>query len=681
MSDLHLKKINPFAVTRAVDLSDADIQRLWINLSGDDASTIFRPTSPVPLLLLGGKGSGKTHWMRYHSFPLQRLRHRAEGVRVLEGLKRDGYLGIYILLGGLNAERFSKRGQSDETWRMLFAYYCELWISQELLHIVIALAGEEPRLRDIQQAICAQVLDLINAPGNTSPSTFEELLGLFSRAQSQIDRTINNALFGGTFEVDVLVTAGKLIFGIPKILIRMIPDLEDVVFSYQLDEFENISKEQQKHINTLIRERTVPSTFRIGGRLWGVKTYETYADREENKEGSEFEKTVLDDRFRRSKPRWQQFSHRLVGRRIEVAQASDSDDVKSRVLDSFFDAPRLTWDSQFVKDRLEYSRSEVRPHLRKLDAALRLAADGEQLGHVLRNDLPQLKTSVSLTEYPVLEKINILLLYQAMFRRESPLEAGQRISQDCQAFLANPKLASRYQRAVQHYASDMIAQLFREAGKRQGLYYGLPSFARMAEGLPRSLIVMLKQIFDWSIYDCDSSAISSVSKKDQERGVEEAAEWFLGTMRKSGENAIAVLVAVERIGRLFESNRFADKPVECSLLGFSVRERDLQSETQSRLNLAEQHSFLIRTHQIDRNTKERVSKFQLNAILSPKWMLPIARRGIVRFKPEDVDIIFDPEREPEFDGMHREWKERMTAPFFGRSRKQIHPSLFGNEND
>jgi hypothetical protein len=112
-----------------------------------------------------------------------------------------------------------------------------------------------------------------------------------------------------------------------------------------------------------------------------------------------------------------------------------------------------------------------------------------------------------------------------------------------------------------------------------------------------------------------------------------------------------------------------------------VRERDLQSETQWRLKLAEQHSFLIRTHQIDRNTKERVSKFQLNAILSPKWMLPIARRGIVRFKPEDVDIVFDPEREAEFDGMHREWKERMTAPFFGKSRKQMHPSLFGNEND
>jgi hypothetical protein len=319
--------------------------------------------------------------------------------------------------------------------------------------------------------------------------------------------------------------------------------------------------------------------------------------------------------------------------------------------------------------------------LRRLDGALLLAVESEQFGNITRNELAKLRADVSLVDYPVLEKINILLLYQAMFRRESLPEVGQRISIDCRAFLANPKRASRYQRAVQHYASDMIAQLFREAGKRQGLYYGLPSFARMAEGLPRSLIVLLKQIFDWSIYDCEGATISSVSRKDQERGVEEAAEWFLGTMRKSGENAIAVLVAVERIGRLFESNRFADKPIECSLLGFSVRERDLQSNTQSRLQLAEQHSFLIRTHQIDRNTRERVSKFQLNGILSPKWMLPIARRGIVPFKSDEVDILFDPEREAEFDRMHRDWKERMTAPFFGKSRKERHPSLFGSEND
>jgi hypothetical protein len=130
------------------------------------------------------------------------------------------------------------------------------------------------------------------------------------------------------------------------------------------------------------------------------------------------------------------------------------------------------------------------------------------------------------------------------------------------------------------------------------------------------------------------------------------------------------------LGTLFETNRFADKPIECSLLGFSTRERDLRLVTQERLRLAEQHSFLIRVARggIDRNTRQRVAKFQLNALLSPKWSLPAARRGIVPLKPQEVEIIFDPSREHDFVTLHRNWLDRMTAPHFGR--KQSQPDLF-----
>src|ERR1700680_2956083 len=131
-----LRKINPFKITKAVDLTNEEIESLWINVSGDDADTIFRPISPVPLMLLGGKGSGKTHWMRYYSYPLQQHRHHSQNLRPLAGLAHDGYIGIYVLLGGLNSERFRGRGQSEDVWRTLFEYYFGLWIAQEILHIL-----------------------------------------------------------------------------------------------------------------------------------------------------------------------------------------------------------------------------------------------------------------------------------------------------------------------------------------------------------------------------------------------------------------------------------------------------------------------------------------------------------------------------------------------------------------
>jgi hypothetical protein len=248
--------------------------------------------------------------------------------------------------------------------------------------------------------------------------------------------------------------------------------------------------------------------------------------------------------------------------------------------------------------------------------------------------------------------------------------------------MADPRVRTPYATKVQHFASDMAAQLVREAGKRQPLYFGIKTFIRMSEGLPRTLVVMLKNIWDWSIYKERDEYIKQITQEAQTQGVLESSEWFMETMRKPGKSGTAIRTGIERLARLFEGSRFSDKPIECSLLGFSVRERDLAESTKELILMAEQRSFLIRISQgeIDRNTQERLAKFQLNATLAPKWNLPIARRGIAKFDPEDVDIIFDPDRKADFDRLNRCWIERLTAPDFGKTRnlrkRQLGPNLF-----
>jgi len=60
---------NPFNITKAMDLSDEQIDRFWVDLPGGHAE-IGNPASPMPMLISGGKGSGKTHLMRHYSFAL-----------------------------------------------------------------------------------------------------------------------------------------------------------------------------------------------------------------------------------------------------------------------------------------------------------------------------------------------------------------------------------------------------------------------------------------------------------------------------------------------------------------------------------------------------------------------------------------------------------------------------------
>src|SRR4051812_1707989 len=84
---------NPFEVTKAVDFTDAQIASTWVDLPGGGFLSLANPTSPMPRFLVGGKGGGRTHLLRYFSYPLQRLRSDSGIQAQLHG---DGYLGIYF---------------------------------------------------------------------------------------------------------------------------------------------------------------------------------------------------------------------------------------------------------------------------------------------------------------------------------------------------------------------------------------------------------------------------------------------------------------------------------------------------------------------------------------------------------------------------------------------------------
>ncbi|RZJ83601.1 MAG: hypothetical protein EOO20_22505 [Chryseobacterium sp.] len=126
---------NPFNVTKAVDLSNKQINEYWVDIAGDRGfMQIIKPTSPMPMLILGSKGSGKTHVMKYFSFELQKLRSVGE---IKHMISSDGYIGIYMRCGGLNAGRFSGKGQNDEAWITVFSYYMDLWLALKVLNIFL----------------------------------------------------------------------------------------------------------------------------------------------------------------------------------------------------------------------------------------------------------------------------------------------------------------------------------------------------------------------------------------------------------------------------------------------------------------------------------------------------------------------------------------------------------------
>jgi hypothetical protein len=154
-------------------------------------------------------------------------------------------------------------------------------------------------------------------------------------------------------------------------------------------------------------------------------------------------------------------------------------------------------------------------------------------------------------------------------------------------------------------------------------------------------------------------------------------------MLPDGEEGVRVGSAIERLCTLFRANRFADKPIETSLIAFSVDQLSLDIEARDLLDLATKTSLIILVGggQRERNSMSVTSKYELNRMLSPRRDLPIARRGIVPFDTKVVESIFIEERRDEFQSFARTWIDKMTAPFFGRTsgqkkRRATHPEFF-----
>ena len=645
---------NPFSITNANDFSNPDILRFWVETpsAGENGPHQMRPESPMPIFVLGAKGSGKTHLMRYHSFPLQVLRFQNKGVGIQEGVEKDGYVGIYLRCSGLNAGRFSGKGQKEEVWDEVFAYYLELWLAKQVLAVAHQVGTNEGE-SDEGKLTCA-IVALFDKEPEVKTEDVKSLIQFIENEHKRLDIEINNCVLTGQLKIEVTVTRGKLVFGIPKLIANHCHHLRETNFIYIIDELENLSASQQRLINSLVRDRDLPTTFRVGARLHGIKTHETDADQEENLPDSEFEMLVLDEEFRNSKGKYSKFARQLLGKRLSATTYGIETNVTN--FQTAFTTDDELWNSPIYLNMVSCASSSGRVHFKRFV---------EKVTRVRMRNVEEIVANLAIYDYPMVEKASILVFYRAMRGGHDPLQLAKRIREEREAFVESggrERRSNRVGSVIDHYHSDLAAQLRRENNEKQ-IYLGLDTFVAMSGGLPRALLTILRTVFDWAIYNEEDPTVKGgISIDSQYRGVNESSEWFFNSMRKSGKDGVAIQGATDRLAQVFRTSRFSDLPVECSLNTFSVAEHGLTEEARRVLKLCEERSFLNRIEggQKHRNSMEVQMKFQIHPMLCPRWQLPIGRRGVMELKPEFANSIFEIAQEKEFTANLRQFEENRT---------------------
>ena len=551
----------------------------------------------------------------------------------------------------------------------------ELWLSQVVIKIVMDLYAGKKELIAMEQYICEDIIDLFDVFFHKNVRSLIDLMTSIKEIQKQLDFEINNCAISRKVNINIQATRGKLIFGIPKVLAKHLPSLDSCLFLYLLDEFENLSESQQKYVNTILRERENPCSFKIGSRLYGIKTYDTYTPGEQNKVDSEFEILRLDDILRKSK-NYNDYAKRLIASRFAQCRYP----FKKGSIESVF---CINLDTQFQGySKTKYFEEETsfiistykdreRPYFKTLRKKLIFGVKQNiAIGVKRNNDIDIIINNLQYPSLPLIEKVNIFLFYKAWSSNKNSLvEESRNISNDCDKYLKDQNDSKKYKSNVDHFKADLLSQLLRECNRDQK-YYGLSTFIEMSWGVPRNLLVLLKNIYAWAIFLGETPFEGRpISIKAQNSGVIEASKWFFSDAKISGKEGRSVRDSINRLGNFFRDIRFSDKPSECSLVSFSADLSSVSSTAKKIIQLAQDYSLLIEVGKdTDKNTGEIYSKLQLNRMLTPIWDLSIYRRGTINLSTDEINSIFDQEYDEKQKNMR---VKRMNAPYFGRFKKSV----------
>ena len=657
---------NPFDVTKATDLTDDQIISTWVEIHSGALLELLHVDSTMPRFLIGGKGGGRTHLMRFSSYALQLKRmSTTKEVTASEFFEREGYLGLYFRCGGLNASRFEGKGVDREAWDAIFSYYTDLWLVrlyvQTLESFTRTINVQDPLYEHNYSSAIARLLNSGVDSDQVPSRSFMEILDKISAELASIDRAVNNAAISRQVNVEVKANPGSLIFECARLGAALLPGVVGLRIVYLLDEFENLTESQQRYINTLIREKELPINFVVGSRKYGIRTHGTLSAGEINIKGSEFDEIVLEEYYQRAKNQYEAFCKELVAQRlIEHGFSSPNDDLRK-----FFAVPPEV-DRVGSAEALALLGRDVyleRPHMNRLKTQL---DEHAELSGVYVEKIMQL---MRMDSFPLLEKYAILLFYRNWASSGAPSVDAARFASDQASSLTNgdAKRVSRVTRtSFSHYRSDLLAQIAVRSGQPVG-YYGLSKFILMSGYLPRNLLVTLKQITRWAAFQGeDPFRESPISLEAQRRGVRDSSSWFLKNTKAAGLDGEENDIIITRLGAFLRAMRMMDKPTDPSVCTIGVGRANYSRDIQRRLNNLVNHSLLIELPDglNAKNGEDVLRKLQVHPLLAPSFDLSIARRGTTILTDQEVETLFDPHsNDQQLRALIRSRAHKLNAPF------------------
>jgi hypothetical protein len=614
---------NPFAEYNANKMDSKTILEFWCNPFAFKKSRAIQSGSlserevladKDPIVFIGGRGTGKTMFLKYFSYSVQLEQAKREVAQkaipsIEDYFRAKGGIGLYIKIDGPLLRSFHGKSLKQETWDAIFVHYFELRVCQTFLEV----------LKDLR--------DNKVVPADCLGKSFLEQTGRCLHIRKRRDLTLDGLLetVNGDIEAvtdfrsDIVFVnaafrprkafASGDLFAVVKIAQRNCEGvLGNMLFPVFLDEYENFSVSQQKWINALVKHIPEGTTFRIGMRFQGFHTYDTVSENEFIKKGRDYQEVVFEDVLIKNKD-YEEFLTRVAAKRLEAVPV-----FREQGYTNIRAVLGLRADLEAEARSLIADRKTKNQHFKLLKLARKAVA------------IDEAQALLSCPENPLLEMLNILWVI-----RGKPPEEVRKAMLDYLAGSKSPPASKYRMDYVDKYKLSLMFVLC-SVYRQNKHYYSFNTFSFLSSGIVGNFIELCRRSFQLAYFEDREKLFAKgvIDPQIQDMAAKEASASELQMVTRIHEHGETLYRFVCNLGNIFRLYH-ADPGLKYPETNqFSVEPGALQDpKLKSAFHAAEEWSLVQRKPRLQRTSPSspRRAIYTLNRIFSPAFEITYRTRG------------------------------------------------------
>ncbi len=458
---------NPFSVHRAEYMRN--LRRYYVPFKD------FSASANKAVVIVGGRGTGKSMFFLCNSWREQYAAIEESSDSPIRDFLKQCQIGVYYKVDSTFVGAMASDDQTSQNWPGFFNTYFSVCLLIELLPLIQLLHEngviDRTVLNNISKAYSHSVRGVTKAF-----STLDDIRRDCELVIQEIEDLINcSTITQPAFRPTQPGTIYKSIVN----ELHSVRELSDVVFKVYIDEYESFSQNQQRIINTLIKQSDRHLIYNISMRHNGMKTQETLGENEIIQPTHDYNLLNFDDL--------------LIGQNYEAALK----DICKKRFELFFADAEIEYEEKYTEIEFYLSEYNATKEIQRFEGKkLKFRQRLEVLIRDQCNDNDDTEEMVKALCYdaPIINaRLHLALLMRASQFRPT-------IDELYRSFLSWKKeeksvLAKKYRDWLHNAKNGLIFLLAKDCGISKW-YYGFDTFVALSSGVVRYFLELCEQAFN-----------------------------------------------------------------------------------------------------------------------------------------------------------------------------------------